>query len=163
VNRTAPQLSPDVKQAYPVATGACKGFDPLNPKGRTYANSSSSPVLPPVTEGAECARTDAIEFQNPLSLITKLPSKPRSGAFSHPEWVASQITDEKKDSRMSLFLPSCVTHLEGFPLRFVEARNNLRSRCRITTQYFVIHNLTNFYFRSMIIDYFLICIIICIT
>ena len=48
----------------------CKGFDPLDPKGRTYANSSSSPVLPPVTEGAECARTDAIEFQNPLSLIT---------------------------------------------------------------------------------------------
>ena len=26
----------DNKQAYPVATGACKGFDPLDPKGRTY-------------------------------------------------------------------------------------------------------------------------------
>ena len=26
----------DNKQAYPVATGACKGFDPLDFKGRTY-------------------------------------------------------------------------------------------------------------------------------
>lgn len=64
---------------------------------------------------------------------------------------------------MSPFLPSCVPHLEGFPLRFVEARNNLRSQCRITTQYFITHNLTNSYFLSTIIDYFLICIIICIT
>ena len=46
--RTAPQLSPDVKQAYPVATGACKGFDPLDPKGRTFPNLSGSGVLPSV-------------------------------------------------------------------------------------------------------------------
>lgn len=74
-----------------------------------------------------------------------------------------KIKGKKKDSRMSPFLPSCVPHLEGFPLRFVEARNNLRSQCRITTQYFISHNLTNPYFLAMIIDYLLICIIICIT
>ena len=26
----------DTKQAYPVATGTCKGFDPLDPKGALY-------------------------------------------------------------------------------------------------------------------------------
>ena len=26
----------DTKQAYPVATGTCKGFDPLDFKGRTF-------------------------------------------------------------------------------------------------------------------------------
>lgn len=36
----------DNKQAYPVATGACKGFDPLDPKGRTLPNLSGSAVLP---------------------------------------------------------------------------------------------------------------------
>ena len=74
-----------------------------------------------------------------------------------------KIKGKKKDSRMSPFLPLCVQHLRGFSLRIVEAKNNLRSLCRITTQYFITHNLTNSYFTSMIIDYFLICIIICIT
>ena len=36
----------DTKQAYPVATGTCKGFDPLDPKGRTLPNLSGSAVLP---------------------------------------------------------------------------------------------------------------------
>ena len=36
----------DTKQAYPVATGTCKGFDPLDFKGRTLPNLSGSAVLP---------------------------------------------------------------------------------------------------------------------
>ena len=35
----------DTKQAYPVAR-TCKGFDPLDPKGRTLPNLSGSAVLP---------------------------------------------------------------------------------------------------------------------
>lgn len=70
---------------------------------------------------------------------------------------------KKKDSRMSPFLPFCVPHLKGFSLRLVEARNDLRSLCRITTQYFITHNLIIYFFSSTIIDYFLTCIIICIT
>ena len=36
----------DNKQAYPVSTGACKGFDPLDPKGRTYPFFQKRLVLP---------------------------------------------------------------------------------------------------------------------
>ena len=36
----------DTKQAYPVATGLVRGFDPLDPKGRTLPNLSGSAVLP---------------------------------------------------------------------------------------------------------------------
>ena len=36
----------DTKQAYPVATGTCKGSDPLDFKGRTLPNLSGSAVLP---------------------------------------------------------------------------------------------------------------------
>jgi hypothetical protein len=43
-----------------------QGVRPLDPKGRTYANFSSSPVPPTVIEGAECARTDAIKLQIPF-------------------------------------------------------------------------------------------------
>ena len=64
---------------------------------------------------------------------------------------------------MSPFLPSCVQHLEGFSLRLVEARNNLRSLCRITTQYFITHNLIIYFFSSRIIAYFVTCIIMGIT
>ena len=61
----------DNKQAYPVATGACKGFDPLDLKGRTYPFFQKRLVLlSPVAEVAECHRTYAIYFKTFLSLIT---------------------------------------------------------------------------------------------
>ena len=71
---------------YPIATGTCKGFDPLDPKGRTLPLSKAqrklllcntvtmqhcdSVSMTQVTEGAELPRTDAIELQTFLSLIT---------------------------------------------------------------------------------------------
>lgn len=82
------------------------------------------------------------------------------GAFSHPEGWRHKFQAKKKTPVLSLFLPSCVQHLKGFSLRIVEAKNNLRSLCRITTQYFLIDNLAFFIFISTIIAYFLICIII---
>lgn len=56
----------------------CKGFDPLDPKGRTFPNFLSSGVLP---EMAECHRTDAISPLNLLSLITA-PFFAYIGSFS---------------------------------------------------------------------------------
>ena len=60
-------------------------------------------TIPIVTEQAECLRTDISKFQNFLFPDYKLPLDFQAGAFSHPEWVATQITGEKKDHIGLLF------------------------------------------------------------
>jgi len=50
----------------------------------------------------------------------------RSGAFSHPEWVATQITDEKKD-HIGLRL-----ELAAVSANLIECRITQSIKCRIT-------------------------------
>ena len=73
----------------------------------------------------------------------KLPSGEQAVRTEPSRMGGDKIKGKKKTPVMSPFLPLCVQHLRGFSLRAVEAKNNLRSLCRITTQYFITHNLNN--------------------
>ena len=50
----------------------------------------------PVTEGAECARTDAIKLLTFLSLITKLPLAPKREFLAIPQGWRHKLQPKKK-------------------------------------------------------------------
>ena len=76
--------------------------------------------------GRSAPELTSSKFQNFLFPDYKLPLDFQAGAFSHPEWVATQITGEKKDHIGLRF------RLAAVSANLIECRITQPIKCRIT-------------------------------